>query len=336
MLENIMISIIIPAYNVEKYIEQCLDSLLNQTYDNYEVIIIDDGSTDRTSDIVKEYENANEKIHLIVQKNMGVSCARNRGIEAALGKYIFFFDGDDYLPNNALEKMIATAELYKTDVLKFSAYTFTDGKDNVEWNEDGYKYKGNYDSTYTGKEYLKKAIINEDAYFVNNGHFITRRSLITDNKLSYIDGIIHEDIIFHWKLMMLSDKVRVLNEPLSYRRYRSGSIMQSKNQLNRVSSLIIIIDSTYEFIEEENFRKGAIEKWFLRLYARKILQYWLELSDTEQNSPEAKDLYKEIRKQMKTHFFFGRLNFLLFAINPNLYKKYHVFNQWLRKNEKNN
>ena len=98
-----LISIIVPVYNAEKTIKKCIDSILAQTYRNFELILINDGSRDSSLNILKEYENTDERIVVISQENSGVSVARNKGIDSARGDYIIFVDSDDYISENALE-----------------------------------------------------------------------------------------------------------------------------------------------------------------------------------------------------------------------------------------
>lgn len=104
------VSIIIPVYNNEQYIEKCIQSVLNQTFENFEVIVINDGSTDKSGEILEKLNREDSRIILIEQKNQGVAVARNRGMNKATGKYITFVDGDDYLKNNYIEKMYNLAE----------------------------------------------------------------------------------------------------------------------------------------------------------------------------------------------------------------------------------
>ena len=104
MQEEVKISIIIPVYNVEKYLHECLDSIINQTFTDIEIICVDDGSTDKSSEILEEYEQKDKRFTVISQPNKGVSAARNRGMQQAKGKYIMFVDSDDWLAHNACEQ----------------------------------------------------------------------------------------------------------------------------------------------------------------------------------------------------------------------------------------
>ena len=108
--DSILVSVIIPAYNVEKYIAKCLDSLINQSLKDIEIIIIDDGSTDKTPFIIKDYANQDKRIKVIAQTNQKQGAARNRGLEAASGEYIGFVDADDWVDLNYFEKLYETAK----------------------------------------------------------------------------------------------------------------------------------------------------------------------------------------------------------------------------------
>lgn len=117
MSETPLISLIIPAYNVASYLPQCLDSALGQTYSNLQIVIVDDGSTDRTPSVIDRYAASDPRIMAIHQKNAGVMLARKRAIEAATGEYFCFLDGDDYLPRDAVEILYRGIELLNTDII---------------------------------------------------------------------------------------------------------------------------------------------------------------------------------------------------------------------------
>ena len=117
MSNNKLISVIVPIYNTEMFLKKCIDSLLNQSYPNLEIILVNDGSTDHSLDICKEYADKNKNVVVINQENRGVSVARNRGIEASTGEYITFVDSDDQLIFDAIEKMYEICELKKVDIV---------------------------------------------------------------------------------------------------------------------------------------------------------------------------------------------------------------------------
>ena len=105
-MNNEMVSVIIPIYNTQKYLKRCMDSVIEQTYQNIEIILIDDGSSDNSLEICKKYQENDKRVYIISGKNCGVSHARNLGIDKAKGKYLYFVDSDDYLEKEAIEKML--------------------------------------------------------------------------------------------------------------------------------------------------------------------------------------------------------------------------------------
>ena len=127
-MDRFDISIIIPAYNVAGYIERCLDSILAQTFKSFEIIVVDDGSTDATGRIIDEYAGRESRIKVIHKQNAGVSAARNTGIEAARGEYFLFFDGDDFVEPNTCEELITSIREKDVDVLIYGSHRYHDGR----------------------------------------------------------------------------------------------------------------------------------------------------------------------------------------------------------------
>ena len=152
-MENKVISIIIPVYNVEKYIRQCLDSVINQTYHNLEIILVDDGSTDASTEICKEYERMDSRIRYIRQENGGASKARNIGLELATGAYIGFVDSDDWIEADMYEAMIGLLEKENADLV-CCAFRWVREHQVIDSADDSihiYKGKEMFESYITGK-----------------------------------------------------------------------------------------------------------------------------------------------------------------------------------------
>ena len=123
-MNNIKVSVIIPVYNVEKYLRECLESVINQTLKDIEIICINDGSTDKSYEILKEYAKLDHRIRILNQSNMGQSAARNRGLEIAKGKYVYFMDSDDWLEKDALKCLTDISESKNLQILYFDGKTF--------------------------------------------------------------------------------------------------------------------------------------------------------------------------------------------------------------------
>ena len=125
-----LVSVVIPVYNAEKYLREALDSIINQTYINLEIVCVDDGSTDSSFQILEEYKNKDSRVIVYTKENSGGGAARNYGLERATGEYIYFFDADDIANKTLIEKALAKAVETDADVVAFDAYTFKN--DNIE------------------------------------------------------------------------------------------------------------------------------------------------------------------------------------------------------------
>lgn len=168
-----IVSIIVPAYNVEKYIQKCINSLLIQTLASIEIIIINDGSTDGTNAIIRDNYNADMRIKYICQSNQGVACARNVGVDHAEGKYILFVDGDDYLDKEYIEKLVECAEKNNSELV-IAGYTMIDEYGKLLHCITPWKYVSNKDESVAycicavcSRLYRRDFWINNDLNFVN-------------------------------------------------------------------------------------------------------------------------------------------------------------------------
>ena len=165
-MEFIKVSVIVPVYNVKSYLNECLDSLLSQTLDGIEIIMVNDGSTDGSESVAAEYADRYSNFKLINRENGGLSAARNTGLDMAKGKYVYFLDSDDFIAANTLEILYNKAESNDLDQVRFSAYFFEDGTKDYKWTRDtdrvGYKLVGSYPEVMTGPEYYQLAIDNND------------------------------------------------------------------------------------------------------------------------------------------------------------------------------
>ncbi|MBQ7101471.1 MAG: glycosyltransferase family 2 protein [Clostridia bacterium] len=218
-----LVSVIIPVYNVEEYLHECVDSVLAQTYTNYEIILIDDGSTDSSGKICDEYAEKDKRICVVHQENSGPSKTRNVGLENAGGKYICFVDSDDYIEFDALELLINTAESEKADLVFFDAHSFSD---NGAQTEQGYVVEGTYKSK-SGYELLTELHNNKDYHCAIYLLFINKR-LIDENKIAFLESAYcSEDMLFTYQIYCYAKKAAQCKNTLYHRRYRSGSIVTS-------------------------------------------------------------------------------------------------------------
>lgn len=163
MNDQQMLSIIVPVYKVEKYLRQCLDSIVNQTYENLEIILIDDGSPDNCGKICDEYAQRDNRIKVIHKENGGLSSARNIGTQIAKGEYITYVDSDDWLDKNMYSELISALEKYNLDMVRCEAYTSDGINKEIILPKEEYKNKIFYDKEILYRyfdEFLCKVVWN--------------------------------------------------------------------------------------------------------------------------------------------------------------------------------
>lgn len=221
---NPLISIIVPTYNVEKYIRTCIESILAQTYRNIEVIIVNDGSTDQSLAVISDLICSHHNIKVINQKNQGLSVARNTGIDAATGKYIAFVDADDKIKPDFVSSLYQIADKTGADIVRGS---FRDFNGNIPkgWVPD-FNVPTNY-----GTIVLDQFLSSNISFVVWSS--IYRLDFINSNHIRFTPGILFEDADFTIRAYMLAKLVATSPEPnYAYRINRPGSILTTKTTKN--------------------------------------------------------------------------------------------------------
>ncbi len=254
------ISLIVPIYNVEKYLVKALVSIENQTFKNFEAILVDDGSTDKSIEIIKKFCDKNENFKFIQQENRGPAAARNAALEISTGKYIAFMDSDDFIEPEFLERMYTAAEENNADIAccNFKLYyPEKDAKVQLPLNS----IKG----IYTKKQALKKLILDVRIhYFVWNK--LIKRNLISDNNFKF-DEMYFEDISASPKLFFYANKIVVISDALYNYTSRETSILHSINTA-KVNDFIKSLGSIRNFLENKNAYKDY--NTHLWLYSQKV------------------------------------------------------------------
>ena len=229
-------SFIIPVYKTEKYLTECIESILAQTYQNFEIILVDDGSPDRCGEICDDYAGRYESIQVIHIKNSGLSVARNTGLKAASGEYIIFLDSDDfwYLADG-LER-INSALSQDTDILVFPSYNLSDKSGKI--SADRYSYPAILNTLEP--EACLEYMITHDLFNLHAGKRVFRRSFLADNDLWFKPNIRAEDVELGFRVANLLPRYRFLDERLYVYRHREGSITttMSSQQLYELSDII--------------------------------------------------------------------------------------------------
>jgi glycosyltransferase involved in cell wall biosynthesis len=240
---NPKISVIVPIYNVEKFLPSCLDSIINQSLKDIEVICVDDGSPDNSAQILKKYVEKDSRIKVIKQKNQGLSGARNTGIKKAIGTYIFFVDSDDLLEKDALKIPYDKAHKEKLDMVLFDIKPQLYDKQYKESYRRYLKYykrSKEYSTVRSGKEMFLEMHKNQD-YIPNAYQYLIKRELLKKHGLTFYPRIIHEDNLFTIQALFLAKRVSHINKELYIRNVREGSIMTSAPEIKKVNGLFITI-----------------------------------------------------------------------------------------------
>lgn len=219
-----VVSVIIPVFNAEKYLNQCIDSLLNQTYPNFELICIDDGSTDYSYDILMRYKRQDDRITLIKQQNQYAGAARNRGLQAASGKFVLFLDADDFFCENMLEAIVEQAERKQTEILVFDAYRFDNEEQTVRqlnWKPLNSQMFGN--GIKSASE-IADTVFNFTVPSPWNKLFM--REYILKNNLYFQNIQRSEDLFFVYAAIACARKIGILNQKLLYYRDNNACSLQ--------------------------------------------------------------------------------------------------------------
>lgn len=252
------ISIIIPVYNVEKYLENCLEKVLNQTYKNLEIILVDDGSKDNSGKLCDEYAKMDSRIKVIHQKNGGLSMARNSGLDIATGKYIMFVDSDDYYELNSCELLYNEIKEKDADLV-IGNYIHT--KSNGEkWEKPLFDKELYKNFKLSIKDYKK-------SFFVMNSvvwNKIFKREFIEKYHLRFVSGAVAEDAIFSTFCYVHTDKAYFINDIVyNYRQNDSNSTISTNCSMNYFSK----INEAYKMIFD-NFNSTNNVGFYRYFYAR--------------------------------------------------------------------
>ena len=248
------VSLIIPVYNTEPYLVACLDSIVNQSFRDIEIIVINDGSSDNSLNTIKQYMGKDDRIILIDKKNEGTGLARNAGIRMAKAKYFMLLDSDDYLAHNAIEVLYNKMLAVDCDILIFNGLSFEDCGENRCWNKNPYfNIDQNNENTFaTGLEWIE----HSGGEIQQPGMKIYNRNFILANNVEFSDTSAGEDNYFFYLSMIKAQRVGYIHYVGYYRRYRPESCITDKSIKNiqeRINSFRYIV-STLDLVSSKTYR----------------------------------------------------------------------------------
>lgn len=261
------LSIIVPVYNVADYLAKCLDSLLAQDLpkNEYEIIVVNDGSTDNSGNIAQQYADKYANITLINQANQGLSGARNTGIKCAKGDYIQFVDSDDYLEENVLGGLMRQVEKDNLDVLRFNYENVNDKGDVINPNKDPKHFVDFSNEVVDGLTFLNNKL-GPACYAVQ---FIIKKELLIDNNIIFKSGIYFEDVEWTPRMLLKAGRVASTGAVVYYYLVREGSITKAVNkdkQRKVLEDKILLIQSM-----KEQYSQNTNAIWYLSMIARTVL-----------------------------------------------------------------
>lgn len=234
------VSIIIPIYNVERYLAECLESVIGQTYKNLEIILINDGSKDKSAQICDEYAKRDSRIKVIHQINQGAANAKNRGLDNATGDYVTFIDSDDYADNLWIETMINALKANEADIVECNFVLEYIGR-TVPGNADSF-----CNQTFSAEEYLGQYLDNWTCSLFWNKLF--RKKMTEKIRFRYERRCI-DDEFYTYKVITGAKKiVRINNQLYHYRQRLSGAVSSKKNELQKTDDALEILIERYEWI----------------------------------------------------------------------------------------
>ena len=325
--DNINFSIIIPVYNAELYLDDCIESVIKQDYINKELIIINDGSTDNSAVIIEKYKKKNSNIRVVETLNLGPSIARNTGLKLALGDYILFLDSDDYISTNMLSKCNDVFKKYNTDIVLFSAKTLNS-------SEICDKYPPLYYSRHPQLIYtpLQTRGLFEKMIELNNFMPSPCLYVFKKNSLKYLQfypNIFFEDNLFTINLLIQSVVATAVCIPdqLYMRRIRNGSITCQKPTLHHLNSYLIIIDELLK-AKSDNFDLSTQKA--LSIVIQKVivgcLEVNLNLYKYEKSSSLKYKIISFLKNQItKKGIAQSTILFLCFPLFINFAKKIRIY-----------
>lgn len=284
------LSIIIPVFNAAKTLKRCVESAFMQTYAEWELWLIDDGSTDESGDICDEYSKRDSRVHVVHKSNGGVSSTRNVGIENAKGEYVMFVDSDDYLEETSVETMMKSAEDYNADIVMcgFFYHFEESGEIRPNYIKETFVGRNNQFVSNLFRETFEKELLNPP------WNKVIRKSLLEQNKIRFISEYsICEDMIFTMDILNASDKIVLVNEPLYHYIYKKGDNLVNRFHKNFYEALSAYYDIVKGYLRKYN----ALDNLSLdinKFFVDKTIFYFKKIYSNESYEKSVK--YSELKR----------------------------------------
>lgn len=265
-----LVSVIVPIYNVEDYLQICCDNVMSQTYKNIEIILVNDGSTDGSYEIAKRCAKMDSRIVLLNQENGGLSAARNAGLKVAKGEYVLFVDSDDWIERDCVQVLLQNIQENASDVsCCLAQYVSSTGSIRRGRRSFG------MDSLY-GDEILPDALLVKTFPTSACGK-LYRRGFLSENSLLFKDGIVNEDTLFSIQIACLARKITFVDKVLFDIREREGSI--SRSSFERLfQDMHMALLSARSFMQEHGYYNDYVDKLYKARYIKSTLYNLLQIA----------------------------------------------------------
>lgn len=299
------VSIIVPIYNVEQYLSQCIESFCRQTLEDIEIILVEDGSPDNCGAICDRFAEKDSRIRVLHKKNAGVGAARNDGIKLATGEYVIFVDSDDYIPEDAYEKMYNCAKENDADIVLADIYTVQD--ETVRYIKFFEKPFVTTDRKFLD-EVVKSAFYNHycpmppasgPAYgYGGPTNKLVRRSLVMDNDIWFDTSVkgVFDDVIYSAYILACAEKVAYITEPVYYYRLLENSITRTykANMLEINAAIFASIEKFMEKYGPDGRYNNGFYAVVLRRLNESLSKYFFNKDNQNPKSENMKQLQKTI------------------------------------------
>lgn len=285
MKKEELISIIIPIYNVEKYLVECIESVMNQTYKNLEIILVDDGSTDKSLEICKKYEKKDNRIKVIHQENFGLSYARNVGIENANGRYLAFLDSDDFIEKNMYEELYNDLKYEEADIAGCDYYIYKNAN-KAKKSDDFSKEKEimNIETALIKMNLLK-------GFGVSVWNKLFKKEIF--NEIRFPVGEKNEDWLIIYKLLEKAQKIVYNPKAMLYYRQRKGSITKT----NEINWNVLKASMNVLELTKNKYPKAHVSARFAYINAN--LEIYNKMLKNKYNKEQKKEIILNIKREKK-------------------------------------
>lgn len=331
-MDKVKVSVIVPVYNSEKYLEECLNSLLNQTLSEIEIICVDDGSTDSSPEILEAYSKKYDRIKVVSQENKDVGPAREAGLKIAKGEYVTFADNDDWFAQDAFEKLYINAKSNNSDVVIFkivfyysdnNSYIYPKSLNLEKYFEEGVDYNNFVFKAKDIKEHVMNSLFAPWFKFY-------KLDFLKSHNFYFKEKITYPDVPFHVQVLLRANRLSFCPEYLYfYRRNHQESMLSISKDTSRIFDIFEVIDEVEYFLISENlfefyksefykFKIQQINFWLLRCGKTYQEEYFLKSKEELSNINFSKSESKLTRRYKEIY---------LNIINSNSYKEFILLNE---------